>query len=291
VGTEARFDIAELKRRLRTGKRLPKDALIESSRWGLDTNCHRKRDRRIERTVLRALTGGGSSESEQRQALEQANCTPLSPCRRLTCWLCKHHTSRKSRRKLAEILARDVPDDDISWVTVVIAVCEPSPTALGGPMSKFRKFLSKEADKWGSMFFGRFEVDLLLDPRVDLNETTFKRKTLRALGLDPDSSDPVAVFHVHLIAYHPGQDRVWLSVRLKQRWREPRRTLVKSLDARQSQNEALDNLTRYTLKSLPPKAALLEDGSGSSRARNRKALRLHNKLVGFLDGDNGECIA
>jgi hypothetical protein len=189
------------------------------------------------------------------------------------------------------MLGRGVPHDDISWVTVVIAVCEPSPTALCGPMSKFRKFLSKEADKWGVVFFGRFEVDLLLDPRVDLSTTTFKRKTLRALGLDPDSSDPVAVFHVHLIAYHPGQDRIWLSVRLKQRWRQPRRTLVKPLDARQSLNEALDNLTRYTLKSLPPKTALIEDASGSCRARNRKALRLHNKLVSFLDGESGACIA
>jgi predicted DNA-binding transcriptional regulator AlpA len=37
--TETQPDIIDLKRRLRTGRRLPKDALIESSRWRLDTTA------------------------------------------------------------------------------------------------------------------------------------------------------------------------------------------------------------------------------------------------------------
>jgi hypothetical protein len=241
--------------------------------------------------MLKALIGAGSSEAEQRQALEQANCTREARCQRLTCWLCKHRAWVTLRRKLADTLGHEVPRDDISWVTVVIAVCKPSPRALSRPMSEFLACLAEAANSWNVMFFGRFEVDLLLDPRVDLNMTTFKRKTLRVLGLAADDSDPVAVLHVHLIAYHPGQDRGWLSLRLKQGLRGPRRTLVKSLDTRQSQNEALDNLTRYSLKSLPPEAALQEDGSKSGRASNRNTLRLHNKLVCFLDGENGECIA
>jgi hypothetical protein len=293
VRTEPQLDITELKRRLKTGKRLPKDALMESRRWRLPSNCHRNRDRRIERAMLQALTGPGSSEAEQRQAIEQANCTPETPCRRLMCWLCKHRTWFKRRRKLAGLLDHDVPHDHMSWVTVVIDVCKPSPKALRRPMSKFRFWLTEAANAWGVVFFGGFEIDLLLDPRVDLDKTTFKRKTLRALGLDPKSSEPVAVFHVHLIAYHPDQDRGWLSLRLKQRLREPKRTLVTSLDAKMSQNEALDNLTRYPLKTLPPEAALFE---AEAKARlcqclDPEALRLHNKLVNFLAGENGECIA
>jgi len=67
--------------------------------------------------------------------------------------------------------------------------------------------------------------------------------------------------------------------------------MSKTLDAKQSRNEAFDNLTRYPMKLLPPEAALFEDGSRSCRCRNPKALRLHNKLVNFLAGENGECIA
>jgi hypothetical protein len=36
---------------------------------------------------------------------------------------------------------------------------------------------------------------------------------------------------------------------------------------------------------------MFEDGSRSCRCRNPKALRLNNKLVNFLAGENGECIA
>src|SRR5262249_43027815 len=57
-------DLTELKGRLRTGKRLPKDGLIESRRWRLPSNPHRKRDRDIERAMLQALTGPGSSDAE-----------------------------------------------------------------------------------------------------------------------------------------------------------------------------------------------------------------------------------
>jgi predicted DNA-binding transcriptional regulator AlpA len=288
--TETQLDIIDLKRRLRTRTRLPKDALIESSRWRLDTNCYRKRDRDNERTMLRALTGPGSSEAEQRQAIEQANCTPGSPCGRLLCWLCKHRTWFRLRRKLPDVLKNGVPHDEISFVTIVIAVCEPSPQALLRPMSKFRSWLAKAADAWNVSFFGRFEIDLLPDPRLDLDSTAFKRKTLQALGLERDRTEPVAVLHVHLIAYHPTQQRCWLSMRLKQCLTEPRRTHVEPFDSTQAQSESLDNLTRYVLKSLPPQGALVENGSTSCRASNR-ILRLHNKLMSFLDGANGECIA
>ena len=98
------------------------------------------------------------------------------------------------------------------------------------------------------------------DPRLDLDSTAFKRKTLQALGLERDRTEPVAVFHVHLIAYHPTQQRGWLSMLLKQRLTEPRRTHIEPFDVTQAQSESLDNLTRYVLKSLPPLAALVEDG-------------------------------
>ena len=215
------------------------------------------------------------------------------------CWLCKHRTWLKLRRKLGDVLDHDVPHDDISWVTVVIVVCEPSPKALRGPMSEFRSFLMQAADKWKVVFFGRFEIDLLLNPRVERYKKTIKRKTLLWLGLDPKRSEPVAVFHVHLIAYHPNQDRGWLSLRLKQRFQGPRRTQIKPFRSNQSQTDALDNLTRYPLKSLPPEGALfkgvlglgLYGASRLCRPRDPKALRLYNKLVSFLAAENGECIA
>jgi hypothetical protein len=242
--------------------------------------------------MLQALTGVGSCEAEKRQAIEQANCTPEAPCGRLMCWLCKHRTWFELRRKLADVLDQNVPPDRISWVTVVIDVCDPSPKDVRGPMSKFRCWLAEAADEWRVVFFGRFEIDLLLDPRVERKKATIKRKTLLWLGLDPKRSEPVAVFHVHLIVYHPDKARSWLSLPLKQSFKGPRQTKVDPLDTNQSQTEALDNLTRYPLKSLPPKGALLKlKGSRSYRLRDPKALRLYYKLASFLDGENGECIA
>jgi hypothetical protein len=44
-------------------------------------------------------------------------------------------------------------------------------------------------------------VDLLLDPRVDLDAYTFKRNTLQALGLDADSEKSTAVLHVPLACF------------------------------------------------------------------------------------------
>lgn len=195
------LDLTELKRRLKTGKRLPKEALIESRRWRLASNPHRKRDRDIERAMLQALTGPGSSDAEQQQAIEQSKCTPDAPCRQVICWLCKHRPWFKLRRKLGDVLDQDVPHDQISWVTIVVAVCNPSPKALPRPMPEFRSWLNKAADSWGVMFFSRFEVDLLLDPRVDLDEYAFKRNTPQALGLDADSEKSVAVLHVPLACF------------------------------------------------------------------------------------------
>jgi predicted DNA-binding transcriptional regulator AlpA len=132
------LDLKEVKRRLRAGERLPKDDFIESNRWRLDTNPHRHRDRGIERALLQVLTARNSSEAEHQQALEQASCTPDARCRRLMCWLCKHLTWLKLRQKLTDMLGHRVPPDDISWVTVVNQVLEPSPRALHRPMSEFR---------------------------------------------------------------------------------------------------------------------------------------------------------
>jgi hypothetical protein len=208
--------------------------------------------------MLQALTGAGSSEAEQRQAIEQANCTPKAPCGRLMCWLCKHRTWFELRRKFAaDVLDQNVPPDHISWVTVVIDVCEPSAEALGGPMAKFYCWLTEAADEWGVVFFGRFEIDLLLDPRVERYKKTVKRETLLWLGLDPKRSEPVAVFHVHLIVYHPDKARSWLSLLLKQSFKGPRQTKVEPFYTNQSQTEALDNLTRYPLKSLRQRALCL----------------------------------
>jgi hypothetical protein len=206
------------------------------------------------------------------------------------CWLCKHLTWLKLRQKLTDMLGHTVPPDDISWVTVVNRVLEPSPRALHRPMSEFRSLLTEAANAWNVTFFGRFEVDLVLNPRPDLAKNTFKQETLRALGLNDKSSHPVAILHAHLIAYHPGRDRGWLSCLLKQRLTEPRRTDVSGLDIKQLQPEALDNLTRYPLKTLPPDGTL-SNGRKFFRPLNPEALRLHNKLINVLAGENGECSA
>jgi hypothetical protein len=281
------MNLIELKSLLRTNRRLPKDAFLESSRWRLPSNPHRDRDRRWERAFLKALTGAGSSATEQQQAVEQASCTPEARCRHPMCWFCKHRAWRKFRRKLAGVLDHEVPRDDISWVTIVIGVCEPSPQILDKRKVQFHSFLEKAARKWKLRLFGRFEVDLVR-PR-DLNGTTFKRKTLLPLGLPAKGRKLVAVLHVHLFACHPKIKRGVVSLRLKQTFRGPRRTEIRPLDTKQMQTESLDNLTRYMLKSRPPEFAILQQGR-SVQPRKPEVLRVYNQVVNTLAGKKGECV-
>jgi hypothetical protein len=285
----ARLELSEVSRRLQAQEIFSKDLLLSDNWWRIPDNKHRNRDHRIERAMLWALMGPGSSAAEQAQAVRQATCTPANPCREIMCWLCKHLAWLKLRRELAAVLDHDMDDDQISFVTIVLGVSEPSRKALRKLMFSFRSWLRFAADAWEVVFFGRFEVDLVLDPLV--NTTAFKRKTLRPLGLDPDSDGPVAVFHVHLIAYHPGLDGGLLAFRLKRCISGLRRTEVRPLHSDQSQTEALDHLTRYMLKSLPPKDALFGRGSRLCLPRDPEALRLHNRLVRFLAGEKGQCIA
>jgi hypothetical protein len=282
------LDFAELRSRLRTNRRLPKDALIESNRWRLPSNPHRHRDLHWERALLKALTRSGSSSEEQQQALEQANCTPGARCRRPMCWLCKHRAWLQFRRKLARVLNHEVPRDEISWVTILVGVCEPSPRTLNNQRIEFRSFLKTAAASWKLTLFGRFEVDLIEPKRLT---GTFKRKTLLQLGLNPANQRKlVALLHVHLIAYHPKQERGVVSLRLKQTFRGFRRTEIRPLHTEQTQTEALDNLTRYMLKSELPDFALLPQGSRSFQPRKPQALRVYNKIVNTLAGKKGECV-
>jgi hypothetical protein len=252
-----------LKRRLKTGAALDKDALIKSHRWRLPDNPHRNRDRRIERAVLQALIGPETSPAERQQALDQANCTLQTPCRRLTCWLCKHREWLRLRRQLGDIVGTEVPPESISWVTIIIDICEPTPKVLRQWAKRFRFWAELAAQGWGVAWFGRFEADLLLDPRR--NTTNFKLKTLRELGLDPDDPGPIVVFHVHLIAYHPNLHRASLAYHLKRCIPGTRRTQARPLSREQAQTEALDHLTRYMVKSRPPEDALF--GAGSTLCR------------------------
>jgi hypothetical protein len=277
-----------LKRRLKIGKAFNKDGLIDSQRRRLPDNPHRKRDRRIERAVLQALVGPGSSADERQQALDQANCMLAAPCGRLTCWLCKHRAWLRLRRRFGDMVPTDVPDETLSWVTIIIDVCKPTPKALRRWVRQFRGWARLAAKGWGVAWFGRFEADLLLDPRR--NTTSFKRKTLHERGLDPDDPGPIVVFHVHLIAYHPNRSRASLAFHLKQCIPGTRRTQARPLSLQQAQSEALDHLTRYMVKSLPPEDALFGAGSKLCRPANPKALRLYNKLALTLTGKKGECV-
>jgi hypothetical protein len=278
----------QLRRRLKTGAALDKDALIKSRRRRLPDNPHRNRDRRIERAMLQALIGPGASAPERQQALDQANCTLETPCRHLTCWLCKHRAWLRLRSKLGDMLVDEVPDEAISWVTIVIAVCKPTPKALRQWTRRFRYWAQLAAQGWGLAWFGRFEADLLLDPAH--NTGTFKRKTLHELGLDHDDPRPVVVLHVHLITYHSNLKRALLAYHLKCCIPGTRRTQAKALSRDQAQTEALDNLTRYMVKSLPPEDALFGAGSTLCRPADPEALRLYNKLLLALTGKKGECV-
>jgi hypothetical protein len=277
-----------LRRRLKTGAPLDKDALVESRRRRLLDNPHLNRDRRIERAMLQALAKPRASAAERRQALDQANCTLQTPCRRLTCWLCKHREWLRLRRQLGDIVGTEVPDEAISWVTIIIDICDPTPKALRQWARRFRSWAQLAAKGWDVAWFGRFEVDLLLDPRR--NTTSFKRKTLRELGLGRDARGPTVVFHVHLIAYHPKLPRAALAYHLKRCIPGFRRTQARPFSRDQAQTVALDNLTRYMVKSLPPETALPGAGSTLCRPANPKALRLYNKLLIALAGQKGECI-
>jgi hypothetical protein len=137
-------------------------------------------------------------------------------------------------------------------------------------------------------FFCRWTY-VQLDPRR--NTTSFKRKTLHRLGLGRDDPAPVVVvFHVHLIAYHPNLSRAALAFHLKRCIPGFRRTQARPLSSEQAQTEALDHLTRYMVKSLPPESALFGAGSTLCRPANPKALRLYNKLLLTLTGKKGECV-
>jgi hypothetical protein len=254
------LDPRRLKRRLKTGVPLDKDALTESRRRRLPENPHRNRDRRVERAMLQALTGPGASAAERRQALDQANCTLKAPCRRLTCWLCKRREWLRLRRRLGDVVGAKVPAEAISWVTIIIDICEPTPKALRWRVRQFQAWAQLAAEGWGMASFGRYEADLLLDPRR--NATSFKRKTVRELGLRRNARGSVVVFHVHLIAYHPKLPRASLASHLKRLIPGFRRTQARPLSRDQAQTVALDNLTRYMVKSRPPEAAL--PGAGST---------------------------
>jgi hypothetical protein len=278
----------QLKRRLKTGAALDKDALIGSRRRRLYDNPHRNRDRRIERAMLQALTGPRASAAERQQALDQANCTLEAPCRHLTCWLCKHRAWLRLRRKLRNLINTEMPDEAISWVTIILHVCKPTPKALLQRAAQFRSWAQLAAKGWGVAWLGRFEADLLLDSRR--NTASFKRKTLHELGLDHDNREPAVVFHVHLVAYHPNLNRASLAFHLKRCIPGIRRTQARPLSSDQTQTEALDHLTRYMVKSLPPKAALFGAGSTLCRPTDPMALRLYNKLLLALTGKKGECV-
>jgi hypothetical protein len=205
------------------------------------------------------------------------------------CWLCKHRAWLQFRRKLARVLNHEVRRDEISFITIVVGVCEPSPGTLDNQKNEFRSFLKTAADSWKLTLFGRFEVDLI-EPKL-LTPSTFKRKTLLQLGLNlADQRKLVAVLHVHLIAYHPNQNRGVVSLRLKQTFRGFRQTEIRPLHTDQMQTEALDNLTRYMLKSQLPDFALLPQGSRSIQPRRPQALRVYNKIVNTLAGKKGECV-
>jgi hypothetical protein len=280
--------LAGLERRLRTGRLLDKDQLLQSCRWRLPANRYLNRDRRIERAMLHALTGPGASKAERQQAVLQANCTPEVPCGLLTCWLCKHHAWLKLRRKLAAVFRHTIQPDETSWVTIIIDVCEPTPTAIQWRIDQFRAWAQHLPKAWSVALSGRFEVDLLVNPGGKTG--TFKRTTLRQLGLDRDDPGPVAVLHVHLIAYHPKLVRALLQMRLKQCIPGVRRTQAKPFQHQQTQAEALDHLTRYMLKSKPPDDTLFGRGSKSCQPRDPKELRRYNKLLIALMGENGECM-
>jgi hypothetical protein len=155
------------------------------------------------------------------------------------------------------MIGTEVPDDDISWVTIIIDVCDPTPKALRQWAQQFLAWARLAAKGWGVGWFGRFEVDLLLDP--PRNTSQLQAQDAAGTRLRRDARGPVVVFHVHLIVYHPKLKRALLAYHLKRCIAGTRRTQARPLSRDQAQTEALDHVTRYMVKSLPPEAALPAD--------------------------------
>jgi hypothetical protein len=282
-----KLTLTKLKRRLETTRLLPKDELIDSGRRRLSDNPHLARDRRIERALLQALTGPGTTATERVQALAQANCSLTTPCRYLTCWLCKHLAWRRWRKRVHGVVGHDAGVGEISWVTIVVAVATPSPERLTQLMSKFRYSLRAAIGDPGVRLIGRFEIDLLL-PGAPLG--TIKKRTLLELGYDGRKSRPIALIHVHLFAVHPGLHRGILAYRLKKAFHGFRRTQVKPHDRKQSAEVSIDNLSRYMLKSLPPEILIPKPNSRLCKPTKPSALRLYNNILLWLCRHEDQCI-
>jgi hypothetical protein len=285
-----RLDLRRLKRTLNSQQRLPKDLLIKSSRWRIQNNPHRNRDRRIERAFLHALTSIDSTGTEQQQALAQANCSPEHPCGYLNCWLCKHRAWRRLSKNVHAHVGNKIDADDLSWITIVIGVSKPDDLSeIANLLARFRCTLQGVSSRLNTTFVGRYEIDLI---RRANELGTFKLKTLKELGYrgDRHRAQLTAVVHVHLIGIHPSLPNVVVSYWLKKAFPGFRRTAVKPLDHRQSLTDAVDNLSRYMLKSVPPKTALFHRGSRLCKPQKPKLLRHHNRILLFLRGRQGDCV-
>jgi len=258
------LSLRQLKKRLKAGRPLPKDAFVRTDLHGLHSNTYRHRDRHFERAVLHALVGG--DQNDQTLALRICNCRHRHRCGRLACYICNQRYWRK-RRALADGFAAQCTDNDISWCTLVIGVSHAGYPVIErmimGFKAEFARCLVRfENLKWS----GRIEIDYL-DSRVVATKPE-KEKTLLALKWEQDCELAALVPHVHLIVVHPGIRREVVAYHLRKSFSESRRLQVKALRVTRDRDVSLDHMTRYPLKP-PLDPAYLAGRSSKNRVPRR----------------------
>jgi len=241
------LSLRQLRRFLKTGAALPKDAFADTNIAGLQGNPFRYRDRQFERALLHSLVCESASADQHQLALTICNCRHGHRCRRLRCFICNQKYWRK-RRSIAETFS-DAAPSELSWCTVVIGASQEGYPVLSDMIKAFKasftQILSRYPDAGWS---GRLEIDYL-DLAISPPNPN-KAETLNALGWVAECEMATLVPHAHLLLLHPGVRRETVAYHLKRAFRAPRQVQLRALRTTRDRHHSLDSLTRYPIK--PP---------------------------------------
>jgi hypothetical protein len=275
-----RESLESIRRRLREGRQLPKEAHVLANLYGMDENPYRYRDVNWDRAVVQSLVFSPASPEEHQEGLAQANCLRGERCGRLLCFICRQ-SYWFYRRQTAEYLVEGCGRDDISWCTIVFGVSQLGYPLLEDAISDFRCDLRTSLERFDTVgWTGRVEIDYLDPAWGDLGK--WKHWTLRKLGFE-NSEMAALVAHAHLIFVHPKVLRAKLDVHLRRKFPISRQVELRGLKDDLSVEQNLDNLVRYPLKGNIPKQVL---PPGSSQPARPDVLRYLARMSRDLDGED-----
>jgi hypothetical protein len=274
--------LRRLRRLLRHNLALPKEGLIDSSRWRLSSNSYRIRDRNAERALLHALTGPGSSPDEHQQALLQANCRGQRRCNQWSCFVCRQRYWFHQYKRVVEHFA-SMRRDDLSFCTIIAGVTHLGPFEAQAQIEEAKEAWESTLARYNPLqWIGRFEVDYLLAGESHLG--SFKLKSLLELGYLPDCELGALVPHLHAIVCHPNVNRKRLTYWLHRALRGRGRVQVRPMHENKAVRISLENLVRYPLKHRVPPEIMPVRGSDHHMPRNPEQLRYFNRTLCVLGG-------